>query len=51
LCEVVLEWAAALPDLLAECGGWTPDLGATSEDCDFAAWGLLHETWKGLTII
>lgn len=40
LCEVILEWAAALPDLLAECGSCTPNLGATSEDCDFAAWGF-----------
>lgn len=37
LCEVVLEWAAALPDLLAECGSQTVSLRATSEYCDFAA--------------
>lgn len=32
------EWAAALPDILAECGSWTPNLEAISEDSDFAAW-------------
>lgn len=51
LCEVVLEWAAALPDLLAGCCSWTPNLGTTSEDYDFAAWGFSHEAGKGLAVI
>lgn len=45
------EWAAALPDFLAECGSWTPDLEATSEDCDFAAWNFSCQTGSGPAII
>lgn len=51
LCKVVLEWAAALSDLLAGCCSWTPNLRTTSEDCDFAAWGFSHEAGKGLAVI
>lgn len=51
LCEVVLQRAAALPDFLAECGGWTPSLGATSEGCGFVACGFSHEAGKGLAVI
>lgn len=38
------EWAGALSDSLAECGGWIPSLEAISEDCDFAAWGFFCKT-------
>lgn len=44
LCEVVVQRAAALPDFLAECGSWTPSLGATSEGCGFVACGFSCET-------